>query len=202
MIATLFDGYRTMAPHNAEVLAKGLKFIRHTVKRWTSPRFVRFQGRANIDPSVSFVHHHGHIELAPDVTIFRNTELLAPVSIGRGTFINRDGYVRPETRIGANVAIGPFCRLISDTHEMGGSERRAGAAIFKPIEIEDGVWLGASVTVLGGVRIGRGSMVAAGSVVTKDVPPDTMVGGVPARVIKSLTPPAAIPPLAGHESSS
>ncbi|WP_390905094.1 hypothetical protein [Paenarthrobacter ilicis] len=52
--------------------------------------------------------------------------------------------------------------------------------------MEDGVWIGASVTVIGPVTIGTGSMVAAGSLVVKDVPPNTRVGGVPARVLKQL----------------
>jgi acetyltransferase-like isoleucine patch superfamily enzyme len=58
--------------------------------------------------------------------------------------------------------------------------------ISRPIVIEDGVWLGARVVVLGGVRIGAYAVVAAGSVVTHDVPPHTVVGGVPARRLKTL----------------
>jgi maltose O-acetyltransferase len=59
-------------------------------------------------------------------------------------------------------------------------------SISKPVVIEDDVWLAARVTVLKGVRIGRGAVVAAGAVVTKDVPPCTLVGGVPARIIKQI----------------
>lgn len=69
---------------------------------------------------------------------------------------------------------------------MGSSERRAGAGWAKPIHIEDGCWIGARVTVLGGVRIGRGSVVAAGAVVTRDVPENCLVGGVPARLLRQL----------------
>ena len=56
----------------------------------------------------------------------------------------------------------------------------------KPIHIEDKTWLGSNVTVLPGVRIGEGAIVAAGAVVTKDVPENTVVGGVPAKVIKKI----------------
>ena len=57
---------------------------------------------------------------------------------------------------------------------------------FKPIHIEDKVWLGANVTILQGVTIGEGAIVAAGAVVTKDVEPKTVVGGIPAKLIKRL----------------
>lgn len=57
---------------------------------------------------------------------------------------------------------------------------------FKPIRIEDKVWLGANVTVLQGVTIGEGAIVAAGAVVTKDVPPRTVVGGIPAKLLRAL----------------
>lgn len=57
---------------------------------------------------------------------------------------------------------------------------------FKPIRIEDKVWFGANVTICPGVTIGEGAIVAAGAVVTKDVAPRTIVGGVPAKFIKKL----------------
>jgi acetyltransferase-like isoleucine patch superfamily enzyme len=62
-----------------------------------------------------------------------------------------------------------------------------------PVVIEEGCFVGASATILGGVSIGAGSFVAAGSVVTKDVPPRSLVGGVPARIIRSLGEPSAEP---------
>ncbi|MEI3843081.1 MULTISPECIES: acyltransferase [unclassified Microbacterium] len=126
------------------------------------------------------------VRIGARTKILRGGELLGPIEIGVGVYINRDAYIRPNTTIGDRVNIGPFVRLITDTHEIGSSSRRAGPGRFDSITIGDGVWIGAAVTVLGGVTIGAGAIVAAGAVVTADVPPNTMVGGVPARVIRSL----------------
>lgn len=88
--------------------------------------------------------------------------------------------------IGDRVTIGHHVVIITTGHEIGSSESRAGANIYQPVIIEDGAWIAANVTVLPGVTIGRGAVVAAGAVVTKDVPENTLVGGVPARVIRGL----------------
>jgi len=70
--------------------------------------------------------------------------------------------------------------------DFHGVDNRTETAPAAPIIVEDDVWLATRVTILKGVRIGRGSVVAAGAVVTKDVAPYTLVGGVPARLIRSL----------------
>ena len=95
--------------------------------------------------------------------------------------------------IGDNVLIGVNC-VISDTdfHSVSAEIRRTPAADKEehssiPVVIEDDVWLGMNVTVLKGVTIGRGSVVAAGSIVTKDLPPHSLAGGNPCKVIKSLS---------------
>jgi acetyltransferase-like isoleucine patch superfamily enzyme len=99
--------------------------------------------------------------------------------------------------IGNDVLIGPNAVLRASDHRFDDPTQpirlqgHSGGAIV----IEDDVWLGANVTVVGGVRIGRGAVVAAGAVVTRDVPPLAIVGGVPARVIRMR---AAAP---GPESS-
>jgi acetyltransferase-like isoleucine patch superfamily enzyme len=75
--------------------------------------------------------------------------------------------------------------IVTSGHPMESSQRRA-SVIAKPIVIERNVWIAAGATIIGGVTIGENSVVAAGSVVTKDVPPNTLVGGNPARVIRSI----------------
>lgn len=137
----------------------------------------------SIDPSA---HLMGSITIAAHTKVFRGAEWLGPIEVGERVFINRDSYIRPNVVIEDDVSLGPFVRLISDTHEHGQRVRRTGNPIKLPIRIGKGSWLGAGVTVLGGVTIGEGCVVAAGAVVTKDVPPNSLVGGVPARFIKKL----------------
>lgn len=92
-----------------------------------------------------------------------------------------------EVTIGSRVMIAPNVTITVTGHPVH-PELRAGMAQFSaPVVIEDDVWLGAHVVVLPGVTIGAGSIVGAGSVVTKDVPPNVVVGGVPARVLRSIT---------------
>lgn len=126
------------------------------------------------------------VRIGARTKIYRGGELLGPITIGSGVFINRDAYIRPNTTIGNRVNLGPFVRLITDAHEIGPASRRAGAVRYDPIKIGDGAWIGASVTVLGGVSIGSGAIVAAGALVIADVPPNTVVGGVPAAIIRAI----------------
>jgi len=142
---------------------------------------------AKVDENVVFNHGaSATITVGSATRIYRGSEFTGNVRIGSDVFINRDCYVRPHTTIGDRVNIGPFVRLITDTHDMGSHERRAGAVRHDPITVGDGSWIGASATVLAGVSIGSGAVVAAGSVVTENVPDDVLVAGVPARVVKRL----------------
>lgn len=99
--------------------------------------------------------------------------------------------------IGNDVLIAPGVQLNTASHPTRLSERLTPdwdstsgqyrwRTYAKPIIIGDGCWIGANATIIGGVNIGEGAVVAAGAVVTEDVPPHTMVGGVPARLIKKL----------------
>ena len=93
-----------------------------------------------------------------------------------------------KIHLGRNVGLAPFVRIFTTQHQLGPSwERSTFQVIVRPVTIEDGTVLMTGVTVLPGVTIGRGSIVAAGAVVTKDVPPNSFVGGVPAKVIKTLS---------------
>jgi maltose O-acetyltransferase len=88
--------------------------------------------------------------------------------------------------IGDQVALGPQVTLLTSTHTIGSSMQRTGPLQNLPVTIGNGCWLGARCTILPGVTIGQGAVVAAGAVVHRDVPPNTLVAGVPAQVIKML----------------
>ena len=161
------------------------------IARLLLPRCVTFGPYCRIDSSVRFNGSQGDISIGEHVSIFRYGEIMAPASIGPRTFINRSAYIRAETAIGSDCAIGPFVKFVTDTHELGPSRQRAGKRIFRPIKVGNGVWIGASVTILGGVTIGDGAVIGAGSVVTKDVPADSLCAGTPARLIREFPEAAA-----------
>ena len=109
------------------------------------------------------------------------------IRLGRDVFINQNCtvYDLGGIEIGDGVMIGPNVSLLTSGHPVAPSQRR-GSVTAKPIVIERNVWIAAGVIVIGGVRIGENSVVAAGSVVTKDVPPNSLVGGNPAQMIRSI----------------
>ncbi|BDD02570.1 sugar O-acetyltransferase [Aureibacter tunicatorum] len=88
--------------------------------------------------------------------------------------------------IGDNVMIGPNCVLTTATHPVDAKTRHSLLEFAKPIVLEDGVWLGASVTVCPGVTIGENSVIGAGSVVVKDIPANTVAVGNPCRVVRRV----------------
>jgi acetyltransferase-like isoleucine patch superfamily enzyme len=109
------------------------------------------------------------------------------IRVGQNVFVNQNCtfYDLGGLDIADDVMIGPNVSIITSGHPLEPSQRRS-ATIGTPIVIEKGVWIAASATIIGGVTVGENSVVAAGSVVTKDVPRNTLVGGNPARVIRSI----------------
>jgi len=109
------------------------------------------------------------------------------ISVGRNVLINQNCtfYDLGGLEIADDVMIGPNVSLITSGHPLDPAQRRA-CVVAKPIVIQRNVWIAAAATIIGGVTVGENSVVAAGSVVTKDVPPSTLVGGNPARIIRSV----------------
>lgn len=114
------------------------------------------------------------------------------ITIGRMASINRRVFLDGSAgvTIEDDVSIGMNVLVITGSHDLGGSERRAGELTTERVIIERGAWIGAGSIILPGVTIGRGAVVGAGSVVMKDVPPDSVVMGNPARLIRRLNDPA------------
>lgn len=108
--------------------------------------------------------------------------------------IGRDCLIYPPSSIdccapvtvGNNVTFGPGVTIVTGTHELGDPCHRAGTLEPRPVVIEDGAWLCLGAMILPGVTVGKGAVVAAGAIVTKDVPAHALVGGNPARVIRML----------------
>lgn len=108
--------------------------------------------------------------------------------VGAGTFVNY-GLVALDCApitIGAACQVGPYVQLLTAAHPLDPVTRRAGWEYARPIMIGDNVWLGGGAIVCPGVSIGHNTVVGAGAVVVRDLPPDVVAVGNPARVMKQL----------------
>jgi acetyltransferase-like isoleucine patch superfamily enzyme len=127
-------------------------------------------------------------EIHESVTVFTPLHINygKHTKIGKNVFINFDcvfldlGGITIEN----NVLIAPKVSLLTESHPLDRNKRQS--LIPKPIHIKKNAWIGANATILQGVTIGENSVVAAGSVVSKDVPDNVVVGGIPAKIIKNI----------------
>ena len=141
----------------------------------------------------------GGIELGPETIVmhgavlhvynFRNMPH-SGIKIGRNSLVGEYSVIRGQggVTIGDRVYTSPFTQIIAVNHIFEDPSRPfvEQGITAEGIVVEDDVWLGAGAIITDGVRVGKGAVVAAGAVVTRDVPPYTVVGGVPARVIKEI----------------
>jgi maltose O-acetyltransferase len=164
------------------------------------PRKIVAESLASLFPSQTFNRTRTALLRAAGVRVGDRSLLQGPIrltgngnpcellSIGEDTLIT--GVLHADLgapiRIGRSVRIGHDVSLLTVNHAIGERWLRSGTSIFGAIEIGDGAWIASRVTVLPGVKIGAGSVVAAGAVVTRDVEPNTLVAGVPARVVRRL----------------
>lgn len=157
--------------------------------RWLSRRCANHPKNLRVERLPRIVMRHrgnelrlGHGSIVYSGVLFAFDGPDASITVGDQTFLNRDCKLiaRRDITIGRRCEIGWDVSISdSDFHQVIG-----GDPVTAPVRIGDHVWLGARVTVLKGVTIGDGAIVAAGAVVAGDVEPGTMVGGVPARVLK------------------
>lgn len=127
-----------------------------------------------------------------NVNIEQGARFSSAVRLGDNSGIGINARVEAHVTIGNDVMMGPDCMLFTANHafsDLSVPMRLQGHEAPRPIVIEDDVWIGARVIILPGVRVGRGSIIGAGSVVTADVPPYSIVGGNPARLIRSRKEP-------------
>jgi acetyltransferase-like isoleucine patch superfamily enzyme len=112
------------------------------------------------------------------------------IQVGEDSLIGEYSIIRGQggVTIGDRVYTSPFTQIIAVNHVFDDPDQPfiEQGITAEGIVIEDDVWLGAGSVITDGVRIGKGAVVAAGAVVTKDVPPHTVVGGVPAKIIKEI----------------
>lgn len=112
------------------------------------------------------------------------------IKIGRNSLVGEYSVIRGQggVQIGDRVYTSPFTQIIAVNHVFDDPNKPFvdQGITAQGIVIEDDVWLGAGAVITDGVRVGKGAVVAAGAVVTKDVPPHTVVGGVPAKIIKLI----------------
>ena len=124
-----------------------------------------------------FTYVGDNVEIGNNVKIGSLTHIDYNVKIGENTMIEGSVYIPPLSVIGKNVFIGPAAALTNDPYPP--SEKLIG------VTIKDNAIIGSRAVIKAGITVGENSVVAMGAVVTKDVPPDTVVGGIPATVMYS-----------------
>jgi maltose O-acetyltransferase len=129
-------------------------------------------------------------ECGQNVIIKQNAYLGSAIGLKLGDYaqIGANARIGPEVTIGRDVLMGPDVVLMTTAHAFEECDipiRLQGALPIRPITVEDDVWIGTRVVVLPGVTIGKGAVIGANSLVTKNIPPYTIWGGVPARFIRN-----------------
>ena len=108
--------------------------------------------------------------------------------LGKNVFVNINNYFMDgaSIEIGDHVFIGPSCGFYTANHPLNYTRRNQGLEKALPIKVGNNCWFGANVSVMPGVTIGAGCVIAAGAVVTKNMPDNSLIAGVPAKVIKTI----------------
>ncbi len=126
------------------------------------------------------------LQCGTSIDIGRKISFSSKVSIGNSSSIGDYAHIHGKLQIGNNVMIAPHCAFIASDHVISdlNTPMNCQGTIDGSITVSDGCWIGYGSTILNNVSIGEGAVVAAGAVVTKDVPPFAIVGGVPAKIIR------------------
>lgn len=134
----------------------------------------------------AFCARHMLTSCGENVNVERHARFGRGVTLGDRPGIGINASIGEQTHIGSDVMMGPDCVIYTRNHRFDRLDipmREQGYGPVEPVVIGDDCWIGGRVTILPGVHIGNGAVIAAGAVVTKDVPPFAVVGGVPAKII-------------------
>ena len=162
--------------------------------------------RVSLTPSHhirTFVYRHiCGMHLAEKTVVYYGTEIRQPsnIWIGKGSIIGDNSILdgRNGIKIGENVVFASNVKIWTEQHDHRDPWFRCETQAHGPVIIDDRAWIGSHTIILHSVHIGEGAVVAAGAVVTKDVPDNTLVGGVPARKIKDIVNDVEVPIYASH----
>ncbi len=174
-------------------LSKGLRYLRELATARLHLRAVTRVGARVRTLGRPRLLADGHIEIGDDVVL---RSVMVPVELGtshQGRLVIGDKvsinygtsiFAQHAITIGDRVRIGPFVSIAdTDFHDAHDRNKRPAG---QPIHIDDDAWIGTRALILKGIRIGKGAIVAAGSVVTRDVAPFQVVAGVPAKPVRTL----------------
>jgi acetyltransferase-like isoleucine patch superfamily enzyme len=187
-----FDEAGVRGAPNQQLRAHFQPNVLHRARRmWHGLRGVALGRNVLIDAGVKLLRYPRRITIGSDVILKSGSHLCpcnesAAVSIGSRTTVGFHTLIYASGRIdiGEDCMIAPFVYIVDSDHGMSRKEpmnRQRNQAV--PIRIGSDVWIGAHAVVLKGVSIATGAVIAAGSVVREDVPPYSIAGGVPARII-------------------
>ncbi len=132
-----------------------------------------------------FINRCGrNFKIASGATINRPDRL----TIGNNVYFAQNIWINATGNItfGNNISVGPMCVFASSNHVLENGKVSSSKNIVEPITINSGVWIASHVVITSGVTIGQNSIIAAGAVVSNDVPPGCLYGGVPAKKIKDI----------------
>ena len=133
-----------------------------------------------------YIRNKKNIKFGKNLTIAHNC-FISPLelSVGDDCWLGVNNFICGKVKIGNNVFLGPNVSIPGASHIIESElPISKSGSIIKGTIIEDYVWIGSNVTIIDGVKIGKGAVVAANSVVSKDVPEYAIIGGAPAKVIK------------------
>jgi acetyltransferase-like isoleucine patch superfamily enzyme len=136
-----------------------------------------------------FIRNKHAIEFGKNITLAHNC-FISPVSlkVGDDCWLGVNNFICGRVEIGNDVILGPNVSIPGATHPIKSGLPFAGSPThIEGTTIGDSVWVGSNSTIIDGIRIGTGAVIAANSVVTKDVPPYAVVGGAPARILRYRT---------------